>query len=65
MNTRETQMEKCPLCHTPFNPKDDQLVTCYSCMETGSTACCMPGGNGCLCEECEAEENWEENWEAD
>ena len=49
--------EKCPRCGEPYDPKEDQIVECPRCGREGSTACCNSGGKGCLCVECEENED--------
>ena len=48
-------MEKrtCPACGEEYDPKDYEVVECPRCGKSGSTKCCCPGGNGCICVECE------------
>jgi hypothetical protein len=52
---RERAMEKrtCPACGEEYDPKDYEVVECPRCGKSGSTKCCCPGGNGCICVECE------------
>lgn len=45
--------QECPKCGEEFDTDDDQIVTCPECGCEGSTACCCPGGVGCICIECE------------
>ena len=45
--------EKCPKCGEPFDPAKDEVVECPKCGIEGSTKCCNPGGQNCLCTECE------------
>jgi hypothetical protein len=45
--------EKCPSCGEEFDPSTDEIVECPRCGKEGCTAYCCPGGNNCLCVECE------------
>jgi hypothetical protein len=46
-------MENCPKCGEEYDPKQDQIVMCPRCGNEGSTKCCNPAGQRCLCLECE------------
>lgn len=46
-------LEACPKCGELFDPREHKIVECPRCLCEGSTACCNPGGVGCLCVECE------------
>lgn len=48
-------MDTCPKCGGGYNPAEDQVVMCPECGCEGSTACCNPGGAGCMCWDCEEE----------
>lgn len=43
----------CPKCGAPFDRSEHCIYECPRCHIPGSTACCNPGGNNCLCIECE------------
>ena len=43
----------CPKCGRAYDPSEHVVVTCPECEMSGSTACCNPGGRGCLCLKCD------------
>lgn len=43
----------CPKCGQSYETEKHAVYECPSCGVSGSTACCNPGGNNCLCAECE------------
>lgn len=45
--------EQCPKCGADFDPEEEQIVMCPLCGNEGATSCCMMGGVGTLCTECE------------
>jgi hypothetical protein len=47
------KQENCPKCGQPFDPNEDQVVECPRCHIEGSTKCCNPAGQNCVCTECE------------
>lgn len=50
---KKPRMEACPKCGQPFDPTEHGIYECPRCCAPGSTACCNPGGNNCLCVDCE------------
>ena len=50
---KPARQENCPKCGQPFDPKEDQVVECPRCHIEGSTKCCNPAGQNCVCTECE------------
>ncbi|MCX6901710.1 MAG: hypothetical protein NT105_23775 [Verrucomicrobia bacterium] len=46
---------KCPKCGMTFDPAIHAVYECPRCNLPGSTACCNPGGNNCICQQCEEE----------
>jgi len=45
-------METCDICGEAVQP-DEKLLECRVCLRNGSTGCCMMGGVGVPCCECE------------
>jgi transcription elongation factor Elf1 len=54
---KKKQTETCPYCGVPYDPDLDQILECPECGKEGSTACCLSGGVGCPCVECETGED--------
>lgn len=50
-------MEHCPKCGQEFDPREASIYECPRCGQEGSSACCNPGGNNCLCMNCECGED--------
>jgi hypothetical protein len=44
----------CPQCGTPFDPDMDHIVSCSRCHCPASTKCCVPAGDGGICNKCNA-----------
>ena len=55
-----TKSVNCPMCGQPFDAAVDTLMQCPECGRNGSTACCMMGGRGCQCVDCEGGDDAEE-----
>ena len=53
MTKAMTPKQQCPACGT--EPEDDEPRGEYECPQCGLVGfdCCVPGGRGCLCIECE------------
>jgi hypothetical protein len=45
--------DRCPICNEPIEGGDGGLIECVSCGRSGSDTCCMGGGVGTECVECE------------
>ena len=58
-NTNPIPASTCPMCGKVFDPAKDTLLECRMCGCTASTACCMMGGRGSQCVECD-DGKWEE-----
>jgi hypothetical protein len=43
----------CPRCGDLYDARMDFLVVCPICKQQGSTACCNPHGEACICADCE------------
>lgn len=47
--------DQCPKCGESYDPVKYGEYECPKCGVVGSSKCCNPGGNNCLCAECEEE----------
>lgn len=57
MSEENKDTEKCPKCGMSFDPKEWSIHECPRCGCEGSSKCCNPGGNNCICIECEEAED--------
>jgi hypothetical protein len=51
----DPKTKECPKCGEKFDPSEHSIYECPRCNLPGSTACCNPGGNHCICAQCEEE----------
>lgn len=51
----------CPMCGDAFDDEKDAIYECPECGSAGSSACCMPGGRGVPCVDCEGGDDDDES----
>jgi hypothetical protein len=59
VNVANEDAVKCPKYGEKYNPEEHSVYVCPKCETEGSSACCNPGGNNCLCASCENGEDEE------
>ncbi len=58
--TKTQKTKTCPQCGGDHDDRTDAIEVCIKCGRRGSTACCLPDGDGTTCEDCRGE--FEREW---